>query len=454
MTENVLNRATSNALRLAALLMVIPIGACDNVEWGGADVAVVPPPPKAGPAETDLEAAERLPESPILYYVTRDSARATLVPVAEVVEDGLSPLRPGDDAEAFGSRFIAAFMREGAEFTLFRRGRRAGTLIVDSASVPSSGVCRRLPRAVGHMELSGNAGGATEFLAMTRTQAPEGRMIPGDSLEPERRMQVVGNIMAERALRARGAQLPNWSIARRQLFPFPVSETQDPGFTATFLVDDELRVGNDDVGYSLFIVYTPQAQTGYDTAYVAYNSYTATGKAAPRTVDFLDWNRDGTPELLLEVFGTGNRWFEAVGAVDGEWRRILEDRCDEGATTPESVPGDSVPADSAAGSATGAGTGEASRPAPVQSRTRPAATTPARAAPTRPTPSTPATTPPDTGGGQSAGGAAAARRSPGPQRAEAIPDLEPLVELLVPGAAPRPTRRDTQPDTSGIRPLS
>lgn len=367
MTETDLKRRASSALRLAVLLMVIPIGGCDNVEWGGVDMAVVPPPPKAGPEESTLEAGERLPENPVLYYVTRDSARATVTPVAEVVEDGLAPLRIGEDAEEFGARFISAFLRQGSEMTLFRRGRRAGTLIVDSAAVPASGVCRRLPRAFGRMELSGSAGGAGEFLAMARTQAPEGRMIPGDTLAVERRMQVVGNIMAERALRARGAQLPNWATARRQLFPFPVSETQDPGFTATFLVDDELQVGNDDVGYSLFIVYTPQAQTGYDTAYVSYTSYTAAGKAAPRVVDFLDWNRDGSPELLLEVFGTENRWFEAVGRVDDDWDRILEDRCDPGAT----VAVDPAAADSAAGASSGPGDGAGAARQSTPQRTQP-----------------------------------------------------------------------------------
>ena len=311
--------------------MVIPIGGCDNVEWGGVDVAVVPPPPKADATEgTELEAAEQLPENPILYYVTRDSGGATAVPVGEVSDEGLDPIEPGENPEQFGSRFVAAYLRQGSELTLFHRGRRAGTLIVDSATVPTEGVCRPLPRALGNLELSGNVGGAAEFLAMARTQAPEGRT-DGDTLQEARRMQVVGNILAERTLRARGAQLPNWSTARRQLFPFPVAETEDAGFTATFLVDDELQIGNDDLGYSLFIVYTPQAQTGYDTAYVDYTSYTAAGKAAPRAIDFLDWDRDGSAEILLEVFGTENRWFEAVGQQDGEWQQVFEDRCDPGA---------------------------------------------------------------------------------------------------------------------------
>ena len=358
MTGMTRKRLAAAAGHLAALLMVIGVAACDNVEWGGVDFAVRPPPPKAGPVAGDIEAGDALPQGPVLYHVTRDSARTTLIPVGEIMDDELRPIAVGADPEDFGERFITAFLRERGEFTLFHNGRRAGSFRVSSAHVPTSGVCRALPRATGSMELSGEAGEATEFLAMARTQAPQGRMIPGGEIQVEGRMQVVGNILAERALRARRAQLPNWARARRQIQPFPVSETRDLGFTATFLVDDELAVGNDDQGYSLYMVYTPQAQTGYDTAYVDYTSYTAEGKAAPRTIDFLDWDRDGNVELLQQVYGTTNSWYAAVGTDGDEWSQIFEDRCDPGMTTlpPDTTAPDSVTADTAARPAGGAGT--------------------------------------------------------------------------------------------------
>src|SRR5690554_3797957 len=133
--------------------MVIPIGACDNVEWGGVDLSVVPPPPRAEPVEAGVRPGERLPESPILYYVARDARGGTIIPVAEILDSGLAPINMGEDPDAYGSRFIAAFLRRDAEFTLFHRGRRAGTLIVDSAAVPAGNVCRRVPRARGRLEL-------------------------------------------------------------------------------------------------------------------------------------------------------------------------------------------------------------------------------------------------------------------------------------------------------------
>lgn len=415
MTQNLIRRAAP-AFRAAALLMVIALGGCDNVDWGGIDLAVVPPPPKAAATEAELQAADRLPDGPILYYVRRDSAGVEVVPVGEVTDEGLASIPIGEDPGTFGTRFISAFMREGAELTLFRNGRRAGTLIVDSAYVPTADVCRRLPRATGTVELSGSVGEATEFLAMARTQAPQGRMLIGGPLEPDRRMLTLGDIMAEQALRRRGAQLPNWNRARAQIQPFPLTESQDRGFTASYLVDDALEVGFDDVGYSLFIVAVPQAQVGYDSVHVQFTNYPSSGKAARRTVDFLDWDRDGDVELLIEVYGTRNRWFEAVGKDENTWSRTFEDRCDAPPAAP-AVAADTAAADTVAGS-----------PAPPR-QNRPAPTR-------RNVPDTAAATPTQAG-------------IPTPR---SVPDLVPQIRLSIPGVTPQQPRRDTTPpDTTGLR---
>ena len=49
--------------------------------------------------------------------------RTEVVPVGAIGDDGLEPILPGDDPEGFGSRFIAAYLREGAELEGLR-GRR------------------------------------------------------------------------------------------------------------------------------------------------------------------------------------------------------------------------------------------------------------------------------------------------------------------------------------------
>src|SRR5690606_25004278 len=301
------------SVRAAAGLIVILLAGCDNVSWGGIDVAVVPPPPKAADVPEGSEAAgvEPLPTLPILYYVARTDDGAFMMPVGQITGDSLAPIRAAGDAATYAGRFIAEFMRQGGEFTLFAGGRRAGTFIVQNAAVPASPVCPLLPVATGTLEMSSDVT-AAEFVALARTEAPS---IPAraDRLEvPPGVRARIAPILAERAIRARGAELPgNWAAALEQITAFPAGSSGGVAYTATLLVGDTLGTGLDDAGYSLFFVFAPTpSQTGYDTVFVNFRSYPETGKAAPRVVDHLDWNRDGSPELLLQVYGVNATWFE------------------------------------------------------------------------------------------------------------------------------------------------
>lgn len=320
--------------RAAAGLIVILLAGCDNVSFGGADVAVVPPPPRAAALPEGAEEAgvEPLPRGPVLYYVARTGEGAYMTPVGEIAGDSLVPIRSAGDPQTFGGRFVAEFMREGGEFTLFSRGRRAGTFIVQGTAMPEPPSCPLLPIATGALELSGNVT-ATEFLALARTDAPT---VPARAAPPEttgRMRGIVAPILAERIIRARGAPLPgSWQRANAQVLAFPAMNLPDPGFTATFLVGDELGPGGNNEGHSTFFIAVPTpSQTGYDTVYVNFRNYAETGKAAPRVVDYLDWSRDNQADLLLQVYGVNTTWFEAVGrARDGAWRRTFSDRCEEG----------------------------------------------------------------------------------------------------------------------------
>lgn len=317
-------------LRRAALAVIlIALAACDNVEWGGARIAIVRPPAKgAGRAADTAREAERLPEGPVLYHVRATGAAGVMVPVAEIAGDSLRPLR-ATDWVAFGRRFIAQHLRQGTEFALFHAGIRRGTLVLRSASMPDSTVCPRLPRASGILELTANEQEAAEFLALAKPHAPGTRRQRSPPPAPDRRLDLIAPILAEQLLRARAAPLPsNWQRARAQLVPLPLPGATDPGFAASFLVDDTLGTGLDDEGHSVFFVARPVAQTGYDTIFVRYADYARVGKEAPRLVDFLDWNRDDRVELLLEVFGSSDAWFEAVGQIDGRFQRVFDGRCE------------------------------------------------------------------------------------------------------------------------------
>src|SRR5688572_14872644 len=282
--------------RVVCALLLLSVTACDNIDWGGADVAIVPPPPRADalPASGEDLAADPLPEGPLLFYVAPSSGGGTMVPVAEISGDSLRPLRGVKDSRVYAGRLVAAHMRRGAEFVLFRRGTRVGSFVITEATVPTGDACPMLPTARGTFELSAGAEQIPEFLAISKVSAPEvGRNVPFTT-EPGRNMQVIAPILAERMIRARHAELPgNWQRAMAQLQPFPIANSRDAGFVATFLVGDELRAGGDNVGYSLFFVAQPGPQFGYDTVFVNFNDYPTAGRAAPRVVDFLDWNRDG-----------------------------------------------------------------------------------------------------------------------------------------------------------------
>ena len=320
--------------RSAALLMLVLLTACDNVSWGGMDMAVVPPPPKASAQVDSLSAAgavdERMPSGPVLYHVLRDSTRASMTPVAEVSGDSLLPVRAAGDPGAYGTRFIAEQMRQGSEFALFSDGVRRGTFVVQSAEVPESpNPCMRRPLAHGSLELGSNAAGITEFIAIAKPHAPQVPRRIDEQLQVTRTMQVVGPIIAERMIRARGAPLPgNWQRAMAQVTPFPAANQQDAAFATTFVVGDTLGPGLDSEGYSLFYVGIP-ALASFDTVYVDYRDYATGGKQAPRVVDFLDWNRDDQVDLLLQTYGVNDVWYEAVSrGSDGEWRRVFRDRCE------------------------------------------------------------------------------------------------------------------------------
>ena len=313
--------------------MLAATASCDNVDWGGADVAIVPPPPRAEELPTASSTdtiSDPLPQGPLLFYVVPSGGGGSMIPVGEISGDTLKPLRARGDARAYATRLVQAHMRRGSEFVLYRRGTRVGNFVLQQASVPSGNTCPMLPAARGTLELASGAQQIPEYLAIAKVSAPEmGRNVEFTT-EPTRNMQVIAPILAERMIRARRAELPgNWQRALAQLQPFPLGNSRDAGFAATFLVGDEMNVGGDNMGYSVFFIGEPGAQFGYDTMYVSFSNYPQTGKVAPRVVDFLDWNRDGQVDLLLQMYGVSGTWFEAVSKNQrGDWQRSFRDKCD------------------------------------------------------------------------------------------------------------------------------
>ncbi|MEJ2216026.1 MAG: hypothetical protein P8099_05360 [Gemmatimonadota bacterium] len=314
---------------LAALLIVTLATGCDNVDWGGIRVSIVHPAPRGGKLTTAAKApGERLPEGPVLFYVRVDSAghRGVIYPVAEIQSSGLGALTPVDPA-VYEPAFIHQHFEAGTRYLLFRRGQQSGMLTVDSAGNAAPDACRPLPHGIGDVKLDRNTE-VREFLALVRPRAATAEPTPPKPPTIDRRMRFVAPILANQALDARHAALPtDWSHALAQLTAFPVEGSDDAAFAATFLVGDTLAQGLDDVGESLFYVAVPRAQVGYDTVYVRFADYANTGKSAPRLIDYLDWNHDGQPDLLLDVYTTRRSHFMAVGGTDDNWHTLLDETC-------------------------------------------------------------------------------------------------------------------------------
>src|SRR3954468_15657280 len=71
-----------------ALLILTALSACEKVQWGGAEVRVVQPPPPEGAAPSTPSPAEQtdlgLPRGTVVFHVVRSQGQDRIVPVAEV----------------------------------------------------------------------------------------------------------------------------------------------------------------------------------------------------------------------------------------------------------------------------------------------------------------------------------------------------------------------------------
>jgi hypothetical protein len=333
----------ARAVRVAAPLILTAQAACDNVEWGGAAVHVVtPPPPGPGNAtapDPGQLAGLGLPTGRVLFHVVRNpDGTAQLTPVAEISGDSLRTLRKpsGVAPEAYEQRFRQAVMDVNTEFVLFRRGAEVGTLIVRG---PGPSTPCGVPTAAGQASTVAAAAAERDFLAFRRGLAPQ---VIGEYTPPqvEGTIQRYASLVAERLVLQNGLQRPrSWPGAQRDLQALDVVRGGHPEMAATYLVGDNLGVGPAQPdGYSVFYVASYEQRAGYTPIYQEVRDYDKTGKGAPKVVDHLNWNGAGGSEILVQVFGTRESWYEAVSNDRGTWRRVWEaSRCREPAPAPRPI---------------------------------------------------------------------------------------------------------------------
>lgn len=317
--------------RAVAVLIVSVTAGCDNVVWGGTDIQIVPPPPPfAEVVETDAQAFGELglPRGPVIFHLVQEEGQTRLIPVAEVAGDQLRAVRrPADVSEqAYEGRFRETVIPVGAQFDVFRRGSRVGTFVAHSEGpINACGV----PTVVGNATVVAAAVGADDYLVFRQGLAPTGR---GEFSPPQVTgpIRTYASIVAERLILQAGLPRPrSWSGAQAELQPVEIMAGGHPEMAATYLVGDNLQVGpGDPNGYSVFYLADYETQRGYMPVYTEVRDYRQTGKAAPRLIDYVDWDGDGNPELLLEVYGREGSWYQAIAQRGGEWQRIFEgERC-------------------------------------------------------------------------------------------------------------------------------
>lgn len=322
-------RPLTRAFRpLAGCLILTALSACDNVEWGGTDIEIVPPPPQASlmPDSAELEANAEfgLPTGPVLFHLIQTPAGSRLIPVAEVSGDSLRTLRrpEGVTAEQYEQRFRETVLPQGAQYDVFRRGAMVGTFVNQR---PGETTQCGIPTALGNATLVAAASDAPQFIAFRRGLAPEVR---GEFSPPQidGSIRTYASIVAERLILQSGLPRPrSWVGAQRDLQAVEIAQGGNPEMAATYLVGDSLGVGPPDPqGYSVFYVADYETRRGYSPVYSEVRDYRTAGKGAPLLIDYMDWNEDRRHELLVQVFGRSESWYQVVGQRRNRWAKLWE----------------------------------------------------------------------------------------------------------------------------------
>lgn len=327
---------SGQALRwLSALVIVIAASGCDNVEWGGMDVSLQPPPPSGiAPLSDSAEAAAdtsgfRLPAGPVLYMAERvDSlSAAQLIPVGEISGDSILPFPSESDAPGYRNAFALERMGQGREYVLFARGTRVGTMVTREVTTDES-FCAPRPAAQGVVELIPQAFDARRFLAMDKDPAADFPHEPYSTEEHDRAQRAASIDLTAELIPQVGARWPTSMVESRQdMQALRIDGT--PGFAATFLFRDQMDRSRAESSSWAMFVFALLQEGAYAPAYVWYREAGREGKGAARFFEQLDWDRDGDTELLLEVVGEGARWTAGVGHRDDQWQRTFQEPCGE-----------------------------------------------------------------------------------------------------------------------------
>lgn len=327
-----------------ASVIVLGVSGCDNVEWGGVDYNLRPPPPVAVAATSDSAGAEAeiaapemppLPEGPVLFMGSRSGSRVSLRPIAEISGDSLIPFVSESIAPGYAEYYARNRMGPGTAFTLFAEGARVGTVRADTLFF-EPGFCSASPILEGTAELVAGAGNASRFIALPDEATAGVPYATYRNPDHTYEQRVASINLATAAIARTGAVWPQSVLETRvDIQGVPLDGDTDGAVAATFLYRDALSVGPSAAAsaYSIFVI-GEGGPVDYTSAFTWYRRTSVDGKGAPRLWEQADWDGDGEAEILLQVFGEDARWSAALDRRDGVWTRIYEGSCRTGSGTP------------------------------------------------------------------------------------------------------------------------
>ena len=131
---------------LATAAILIALSGCDNVEWGGVEMELTPPPVAEPGTPAEVPPPEPAPPEvarPLLLAGSRADAAATLVVVGELADGVVVP--PTQTSLASGAT-------EGSEWILFTDGVRVGRMTAETVGPATAAVINTLMTRRRHPE--------------------------------------------------------------------------------------------------------------------------------------------------------------------------------------------------------------------------------------------------------------------------------------------------------------